>query len=318
MPLDLYDNEAGEFTRLEKVLALALVAFLLVGGSWILRVLGDIPSRPDWSQLESQYDLDEARGRIGSLQQELNAADRLLGDLEGRLADARVEYEFRREEYRTYLDRGEDDPERREAFEAARSRMEELESQVASAQSVVEERTQLVEEANREQRDLQAQVSSELRRLENRYELTAFLFRLAYALPLLLLAVLAWWRVRARRSPYLIIMTSVAGFAALQLIVLVFQYTWTLFRDAAQLIISIGGSAIAIGGIVALRRYLFNPARQARSRLRQGACPGCGFPLSSDPYCPGCGRQVRGDCPHCGQVCLSDADYCSACGRERE
>lgn len=162
---------------------------------------------------------------------------------------------------------------------------------------------------------LQGQAWEEYRRLERRYELQVFLLRLAYALPLFLGTVVAWWKVGARRNVLAVILTSFAGFGALQLVVLVFQYAWTLFREAAQLAVSIGGSAIAIAGLVTVRRFLLRTDRQIRSRLRHGLCPGCGFPLAEGHYCPGCGRRIRHDCPHCGARTLAQADHCTACGR---
>jgi hypothetical protein len=51
--MDLEDQQV-ETTRFEKVLAVVLVIFLLVGGFWVLEKLERIPDRPDWEQARWQ------------------------------------------------------------------------------------------------------------------------------------------------------------------------------------------------------------------------------------------------------------------------
>jgi len=186
---------------------------------------------------------------------------------------------------------------------------------VSAGQKVVSDRRVSVDRLQAELALLERQIWEEYRRSERRYEMQVFLLRLGYALPLFLGTVLVWWKVRASRNLYAVILTSFAGFGALQLVTLVFQYTWTLFREAAQLAVSIGGSAITIGGLVAVRRFLLRPDRQIRSRLRHSLCPGCGFPLGKGDYCAGCGRRLRCVCPHCGAVTLAEGEHCISCGK---
>lgn len=132
--------ELQELTLMEKVLALGLVAFLLVGGLWVMGFLGRLPPRPDWMQLEGARRVEELQAELRPLESELWAAQEMLRERERELAVARADYEFRREEYRTFLDRGRDDPVRLKAYETARDRMEDLQRVVTAGQRVVSDR----------------------------------------------------------------------------------------------------------------------------------------------------------------------------------
>lgn len=312
------DVEHVEFTRMEKILALALVVFLLIGGWWVLGALGRLVPRPDWSAIESRHDVDRLQNEMSALEQQLWSARQMVSERKIELDRARLEYEFRREEYRTYLGTGVDDPDLLAAYELARDRMESARQLVQAGESVLEAREEAAAAARHAYHRVREQVSQEHWRAQALYELRLFLLRLAYALPLLLLSLVAWQRFRTRKTGHLIILTSIAAFAALQLLILMGQYAWTVFREAAQLAISIGGSAIAIGGLIALRRMLGNPERRALAHLRNGQCPGCGFPLGDGEYCHSCGRCVLSECQSCGLSGLIHASYCSHCGSPRE
>jgi RNA polymerase subunit RPABC4/transcription elongation factor Spt4 len=316
--LTFEEHEMGELTRAEKVLALGLVLFLLLGGLWALRQLQELVARPDYGAIAARLGLEELRRELQLQEQELGLRDRQWRDLDLEATRLRVEYEFRREEYRTALDAGRLDPELQAAYERARGEFERAQERAQAAAAFLQRTRDPVEAARARVWQLESQVHEEYARQHRTYELKVFLLRLLYVGPVLALAVWGWHQLRSKSSQLLIIATAFMGFAVLQAVIMVTSYAWGLFRHVAQLVVSIGGSAVTIAGIVALRRYVFNPARVQRARARRGLCPRCGFSVHRDLcYCPDCGEQVSEVCSSCGKLRPVGLRVCPVCGDGR-
>jgi hypothetical protein len=315
MSLSPEEHELVELTRFEKVLALGLTIFLLVGGLWVLERLNWAVPGPSSEELNARLaairhaaKLDEQQGKLFQLEQELSR-------LEIKLSQRTVEYEFRREEYRTALDAGRDDPVRRAAYQQALAGLEAVQEEVATARAVTGAARETTRALEARVAAEQAPLWAEFARQQRRRDLMVFLLRLAYAGPVLALTVWGWSRLRSRRSQYLLIGTSLVGFGIVQAVFLVGGYAWTLFRDVAQLAVSIGGSVITIAGLVAMKRYAFDPSRVGRARLRKGRCPRCAYPVRPEAvFCADCGERLAVSCPACGALRPSALPVCPSCG----
>ncbi|MEW6399159.1 MAG: zinc ribbon domain-containing protein [Bacillota bacterium] len=310
------EQERAEATRAEKVLALGLVAFLLLGGLWVLDRLGDIPARPDYGAVAARYGIAALEEEVSRLQGDLNQARQALGQAQENESRARVEYEFRREEYRTALDAGREDRERKATYQQALAAYDRAREATQAAARVVARWEDALRNPQARLEEKRAAVSAEYARASRQYETRVLLLRLGYALPVLALAVAAWQALRRRHFPYLALLTSFMAFAVLQAAFLVGSYAWTLFRAWAQLGVSLTGAAITAAGMVALRRYVFSPGRVMRARARAGQCPRCGLPLGREyVFCPECGNRVAESCPHCGNRRPVSLPICPHCGR---
>lgn len=310
--------EQVDLTRAEKVLALGLVLFLLVGGLWIMSRLGRIPPRPDYNAFFFRYEIPALEQEVGVLRQALTQAEQAHQQAIEEVNRRGAEYEFRREEYRTSLDAGVDDPKKKQAYQGAEAALQEAKSQEAAARSVLDQRRAALEgpaarldaARNRAQRDWDA--------AQRRYDLRVFLLRLAYVLPVLVASLAGWQALRRRRNQFLVIATSFLAFSILQALGLLGVYAWSVFRHVAQLVVSIAGTAVTITGLVILRRYVFNPDRIARARLRRRQCPECGYPVQSDyEFCPDCGAQLASACPNCRRPRPRGLAVCPHCGDGR-
>jgi len=305
-----------ESSRAEKLLAIGLVVFLLVGGFWILDRLGSLPTRPDYMTVAAAEGLPAAesayRQAETDYQRGLDAAEQARSAME----QARADYEFMREEYRVALERGVDDPALAQAHETARVAFELASTrfEIADAARASLE-TKLIEPLAT-YRTTVDRVDRAAKRAEDRYQLIAFALRFGYTFPLFGLSVWLWLRLRRRNARYLILATGFMGFGGIQAVGLIGQYGWYLLRDIGPIAISVTGSAVCVAGLVALRRWLGSARRLATSRLRRGQCPYCGFPLpDGTAHCVGCGRQVLESCPDCGHGNVRESPHCRGCGR---
>lgn len=307
------DHELVELTRAEKVLALGLTIFLLLGGLWVMHQLYRVVPAPSYDGLYQE--LDRVRAGFSIQEQRLFDVERAAHELEIRAGQLRLEYEFRREEYRTGLDAGKDDPGRKVAYERALVDFEQAQARASTARAVVDEERQRVEELRAQLQAEETAVWEKFRQGQRRHDLLVFLLRLAYVGPVLALTVWAWHRLRMVRSQYLLIGTSLVGFGIIQAVFLVGSYAWTIFRHMAQLAVSIGGSIITVTGMVALKRYVFNPVRLRRARLRKGLCPRCGYHVRPDQaFCADCGERLAVPCRVCQGLRPSGLPICPHCG----
>ncbi len=310
--------EEVEASRAEKLLAVGLVVFLLIGGFWVTNRLGSLLEYPDYTVIAARHGLPDLelayREAEANLWRAMEAAEQARAAME----QARSEYEFRREEYRVALERGLDDPRLAAAHEAARTAYESARTALDLTNAV---RASLEAKAAGPRRAYEAacqEAQKEYERAVDRYQLILFGLRFGYALPLFALSVWAWLHLRRRRSRHLTLGTAFLAFAGIQAAALVFQYGWYLLRDIGPLALSVSGSAICIAGLAALRRWATSSKRLAAARLRRGQCPSCGYPLAgSGAYCAGCGRGLAAPCQACGRDVVPQSGFCPHCGAEQ-
>lgn len=307
------ENSGIEFSRAERILALGMVVFLLVGGAWVFNRIQRLPTRPDYHAIEQRHISAELQSEYWQAQNTLNTALAATGRLREELSVAATEYEFRREEFRVMNERGILDAAREKAYLDALARFERLRADMGVAMAVEEgARTRLEPLAN-QWKALQTKVGEEHRRAQLRFEWQLFLFRMLYAIPSFVLALLLFQRLRRRESHYLIFATALIGAATLQLLYLVSLYSWHLLRDVAQIAIAVIGTALCMAGIVMIRRHWLSPERVLTTRVRRGQCFNCGAPAEKHVYCPACGEELQKRCLGCGENRPVKAAFCPHC-----
>ncbi len=310
------EQDEVETSRAEKLLALGLVVFLLVGGFWVMDRLGSVPKAPDYQAIAAGGGLPAAEQAYFAAQADYQRAEQAAAEARAAMDQARADYEYRREEYRVALERGVDDPALAQAHEAARAAYDAAQQRYDLAEAARAALAARLAGPEGEYNLARAAVDQAFRAAENRYQLLVFGLRFGYALPLFGLSVWLWLLLRRRPVRYLILATSFMAFAGVQAVGLVGQYGWYLLRDVGPIAISVAGSAVCVAGLVALRRWTSNTRRIATARLRRGLCPYCGFPLAPGAeHCAGCGRAITEKCPACGGVNVAESLFCRACGR---
>jgi hypothetical protein len=296
------DRDEIETTKVEKLLALVLVAFLLLGGVWIYTRIDDaVGHGPSYEEVVAERPGDaEALRRHDDAQQAALRAEQAF-------ADARAELELRREAYRTALDAGEPAEELRLAYDQAQASFDTAQGQLAEAQDA--------ELASRAEAEAAGQrISDALESRGDRAALWAFLARLGYVAAAIAASFWLLGRVRRRRSRYVPLSLAAVGAATILAFVLAVDYATDYFEitDLGPIVLSALGIVLTLASFVALQRYLARriPAR----RVRRRECPFCGFPVGDNERCEGCGREVVAACSACGQPRRVGTAHCRACG----
>ncbi|MEX2211969.1 MAG: zinc ribbon domain-containing protein [Gaiellaceae bacterium] len=294
------DVEQLQTTKSEKLLALVLAVFLLIGGIWAYQEIDDkvrsaIPAaKPTPAEQKALRTLERA------LQQ------RFLAD--GRVQTARAELELRREAYRTALDAG-------EPAGALRTRYRAAESQFERAGEARQAAGRAEQAARPAANAAQRRIDRDANERRDRQELVTFLLRTGAALIFLLAGYLLLTRLRDKSSRWFPLSASVVLFATVFAFVVAVDYLTDYFDpfDAGILLLSLLGVAATLVAFWLLQRYLAR--RLPRRRVRRHQCPHCGFPVADNERCEGCGREVHAACTHCGALRRVGAPFCGACGR---
>jgi len=295
------DLEEIEITNTEKLLALVLTVFFLIGGIWAYAKVDNVV-RSEVVSVDAYFTAEEheAVDRASQAQQRLDVAERALGQ-------TRVDLELARERYRTALDADQPAGLLEKAYRAA-------ESTYASAQAEVD-RARAQVAATRPAADAAyARAADEADDASLRGELIAFLARLAMLLTALGFAYWTLIRLRRSGSRYLPVAFALVGFATLLALVMAGDYVGHHIDVEAlgPLVLSIAGIGLTLGAFWWLQRYLAR--RVPQRRVRKGECPFCGYPARGGDHCEGCGRSEVGECVTCHERRRVGTLHCGACG----
>jgi hypothetical protein len=302
---DQLDVEQLQTTKSEKLLALVLAVFLLIGGIWAYQELDD------W--VRGAVPLHEPTAAEQRALTELERAQNSRFRADERVRQTRSELELRRERYRTALDAGSPAAALRsqylaaeDAFEAARDRRADAARAEAAARPAATRAQERLSRDAAERRD--------------RQELVTFLLRLALGLVFIAAAYLLLTRLRERGSRWFPLSASAVIFATVYAFALAVDYLTDYFDpfDAGILLLALLGAGATVVAFWLLQRYLAR--RLPLRRVRRGQCPYCGFPLPSRPggageRCEGCGRQVVAPCGSCSAPRRVGTPYCATCGQ---
>jgi len=297
------DVEEIQPTKGEKLLALVLAVFLLMGGIWVYAKIDDAvrtSSPPDYSYAGTPAEQAAVA--------QLRAAEKRQSRAQTAAANARDNLELKREAYRTALEAHRAEAARLGvAYDHARKRYARAQQSVAAASGQV---ARAQPQAAAAERHI-AQVQSG--RIHKR-ELLAFGLRLAWVLANLLFGYWLLARLRRQGSRYYAVGIAFVGYAVVLAFVMATDYLTDYFDplDLGPLVLSLVGIVLTLLAFVGLQRYLAKriPAR----RVRRRECPFCGYPVRGNEHCEGCGRDVVAPCARCNEPRRVGAAFCGACG----
>jgi outer membrane murein-binding lipoprotein Lpp len=288
------DIEEIESTKSEKLLAVVLAVFLLIGGIWTYQKIDDVVREATQVTLSpaeqgAQQGFSDAQTRVYLAQEEEGAA--------------RSDLELSREAYRTALDAGQPAGDLEAAYHEAEDRF-------AAAQVVRRDAERAVEAA----RPAAAAASEHQARAFRHTELIAFLVRLAFVLATLGGAYLVLGALRKRQSRYFALGLAAVGFAAILALFMAGDYVTDYFDplELGPLVLALVGIALTLAAFAALQRHLAR--RVPIRRVRKRECPFCGFPVGTNDHCEGCGREVIAECATCAEPRRVGTLHCGACG----
>lgn len=294
------DTEDIASTRSERVLAVVLVVFLLIGSGWFYVKIDD------WVGGSRAWEYTAAEQR--SIDAAETAEDRAWRAEEER-DTALTDLELARENLSLAIEQDQPTESLSETFEEAQTEYAEARAEATTARSRADAAQQAADDA-RETYDDRA------RGKDGRYWIVALL-RLLFVGALVGGSLRLITVQRARESRYLTLGLSAVAASTLTAVWFAGDYI-TDYIDVLELgplVLSVLGAGATVVAFVALQRYLAR--RVPRSRVRKGECPFCGFPVRGDgPHCEGCGREVVGECGACSSPRRVGSPHCAVCGRD--
>ena len=289
------DRDEIETSRGERLLAVVLTAFLLVGAGWVY-------SKLDRQGLYKPPKIS-AEDRVAIARYE--SAQRERGRAAEAVSVTRSAMEDSREAYRTALDAG-------APAEALQREYRAAERLYASAQRVEAEAQAELATAAPAGRAAYERRDRAARDRDDGAARTTFLLRVGFLL--LLLAGAYGCFIRLRSSRWFPVAGALVATAALMTLFFAADYLndYIRWQDLGPLVLSLVGIALTLGAFVSLQRYL--KARIPLRRLRRAECAYCGFPARDNDHCEGCGRDLVAPCPACGSPRRVGVTHCGACG----
>lgn len=294
------DTEDIASTRSERVLAVVLVVFLLIGSGWFYVKIDDwVGGSRAWEYTAAeQRSIDAAETAEDRAWRAEEARDTALTDLE-----------LARENLSLALEQDQPTESLSETFEEAQTEYAEARAEATTARTRADAAQQAADDA-RETYDDRA------RGKDGRYWVVALL-RLLFVGALVSGSLRLITVQRARESRYLTLGLSAVAASTLTAVWFAGDYI-TDYIDVLELgplVLSVLGAGATVVAFVALQRYLAR--RVPRSRVRKGECPFCGFPVRGDgPHCEGCGREVVGECGACSSPRRVGSPHCAVCGHD--
>ncbi len=309
------DYEKSEATRGEKILASAMVIFLLMGGIYILNDLDNIPEKPHINFYYEKYNVYVLENEQNSINSELRIASDTLSAVKDEYSDNREYYLFKREEYRVVVDKGGTDEIKEGEYEKAREMYEQSRIKLDDAQAVYNSIENRLDQKGEELSNAHKLARDDYNAVHQVYRLKVLAVRLAFVMPLLLVAIFIFLRAKKVKSKYTIHANAFMAFASLLLIYMTIVDVW----KAAHVIgISIFGASACAITLAYLKKQFFSFERISMRRLRDNKCPWCNFPIGhATTYCQNCGRKLAEKCPECGEMRPILTPFCPNCGSER-
>jgi hypothetical protein len=295
------DVEEIQTTKSEKLLAVVLAVFLLIGAIWTYQKLDDWAARkvaPVQVQLSPADQAAIARS---------TTANQRWATAQTHILEAQNNLELKREAYRTALDAGQPAANLKREYEAAQDELAQATDEANAAQAdVAAARPAAASAYARQQQMLQTKT--------DRHELVAFLLRLGLVLGLLGFGYWLLARLRRTRSRYFPVAMAVVGAAGILALVMAGDYITDYVDPVAlgPLVLAVAGIGLTLVAFAALQRYLAR--RVPFRRVRKHECPFCGFPVGQTDHCEGCGREVIAQCATCAQPRRVGTLHCGACG----
>jgi len=292
------DVEDIQTTRTEKLLAVVLTAFLLLGGIWTYTRIDDLVR--EHVPVPSAYAPGPAAQREASAQQRASLA-------QSRVAQSFQNLEVRREAYRTALEAHKPAQALERRYERAEAAYADAKRDLARARA---EAAAAAPAAAEERSTLERRVESAF----DRQARDSFFARLGLVIATILAAYWLLAYMRRRASRWFPLAGSAVAFATIFAFVLAADYLTDYF-DPFQwglAVVAVLGIAATLLAYLAVERYIVRRLPQRRVRHRQ--CPFCGYPVGASARCEGCGRQVVAPCASCEAPRRVGTAHCGTCG----
>jgi len=292
------DVEDIQTTRTEKLLAVVLTAFLLLGGIWTYTRVDDLVR--GHVTVPNELAQGPASRREQAAQQRATLAD-------FRVTRTFQDLEVRREAYRTAL----------EAHKPAKRLERRYEAAEAAYADAKRDRARARAEAAAAAPAAAAESSAMSERIESaldRQERDSFFARLGLVIATILVAYWLLASMRRRGNRWFPLAGSAVAFATIFAFVLASDYLTDYF-DPFQwglAIVAVLGIAATLLAYLAVERYVIRRLPQRRVRRRQ--CPFCGYPVGANARCEGCGRHVVAPCASCDEPRRVGTAHCGVCG----
>lgn len=296
------DVEEIQTTKSEKLLAVVLAIFLLIGAIWTYQELDD------WvAETVAPVQVELSAADQAAIAQS-TAANQRFAAAQTHALEAQSNLELKREAYRTALDAGQPANELEREYEAAQAELAQAQDEASAAQADVEASRPAAAVAYQHQQQ-------QLKTKTDRHELVAFLLRLGLAVGLLGFGYWLMGRLRRTHSRYFPVALAVVGSAAVLALALAADYVTDYVDPVAlgPLVLAVVGIGLTLAAFAALQRYLAQ--RVPVRRVRKHECPFCGYPVGKNDHCEGCGRQVVAECASCAEPRRVGTLHCGACGQ---
>jgi hypothetical protein len=295
------DVEEIQTTKSEKLLAVVLAVFLLIGAVWTYQKIDD------WAaETVAPVQVELSPADQAAIAQSTTANERLAAAQTQALA-AQSDMELKREAYRTALDAGQPANDLEREYKAAQDELTRAQDEASAAQADVEATRPAAAVAYQHQQE-------QLQTKTDRHEFVAFLARFGFVLGLLGFGYWFMARLRKTHSRYFPVALAVVGSAGVLALVMAADYVTDYVDPVAlgPLFLAVAGIGLTLAAFAALQRYLAR--RVPLRRVRKHECPFCGFPSGTTEHCEGCGRQVVAECATCAQPRRVGTLHCGACG----
>jgi hypothetical protein len=295
------DVEEIQTTKSEKLLAVVLAVFLLIGAVWTYQKLDDWAAEtvaPLQVQLSPTDQAAIARS---------TTANQRLAAAQTQALATQSDMELKREAYRTALDAGQPASDLEREYKAAQDELTRAQDEASAAQADVEATRPAAAIAYQHQQE-------QLQTKTDRHEFVAFLARFGFVFGLLGFGYWFMARLRKTHSRYFPVALAVVGSAGVLALVMAADYVTDYVDPVAlgPLFLAVAGIGLTLAAFAALQRYLAR--RVPLRRVRKHECPFCGFPSGTTEHCEGCGRQVVAECATCAQPRRVGTLHCGACG----
>lgn len=293
------DVEELQITRTEKLLAVVLTAFLLLGGIWTYTRLDNV--------VRQHVRIPTAAVASSPAVEREAAAQQRVFDEQERSRQALQALELRREAYRTALEAHKPAHALEQKYNAAQAAYDGSQKRLAAARHDARAAAPAAEAARRV-------ADAKLGAALDRQERDSFLVRLALVL---LSIALAYWLLafmRRRQTRWFPLAGSAVAYATILAFVLAADYVTDYFDPFAWgiAVVSLIGIAATLVAYYGLERYVLQRVPQRRVRRRE--CPFCGYPLGAGAHCEGCGREVVAPCANCEAPRRVGTAHCATCG----
>ncbi len=288
-----------QITRTEKLLAVVLAAFLLLGGVWTYTRVDDVV-RSHVRVPTERVDSDPAVRREAAAQQRVFRA-------QSRSRTALQNLELRREAYRTALEAKKPAGRLERLYTAAQLSYAAAQRELGIARR---EAAAAAPAAAAAERSAERKIDAALQRQAR----DAFLLRLALVLAAIGLSYWLLARLRRRRTRWYPFAGSAVAFATIFAFVFAADYLTDYFDpfEWGIAFVALVGIAATLLAYLALQRYLLKRLPQRRVRRRE--CPFCGYPVAETTHCEGCGRTVVAPCASCESPRRVGTAHCGVCG----